>query len=92
MPLPLDTSKKVGITGRAKALGVLALPFLAFAVVVFLASSLQTRLGTPRASQVAQPSDDNGMSLDVKEDSGVQVAGTTSVTTTVTTYTMLGTF
>lgn len=40
MPLPLDTSEKAGIVRRVKALGVLSLPFLAFAVVVFLASAL----------------------------------------------------
>jgi hypothetical protein len=42
--------------GRAKALGVLLLPVLIFAAVVFLASSLQNRLGAPRESQAAQPS------------------------------------
>jgi hypothetical protein len=56
MPLPLEQSTNVGIVRRAKALGVPLLPIIAFAAVVFLASSLQNRLGAPRESQAAQPS------------------------------------
>ncbi|MFI5095436.1 MAG: hypothetical protein ACHQIK_18540 [Candidatus Acidiferrales bacterium] len=87
MPLPINTSEKAGIIARAKALGVLSLPFIAFAAVVFLASSLQSRLGTPRESQVAQPSGDGPMSVVVEKESAPQVSGSTSVKTYIVTGT-----
>lgn len=42
--------------GRLKALAVLSLPLLIFAVIVFLGSSLRSRFGTTDESRVAQPS------------------------------------
>jgi hypothetical protein len=106
MPLPLETSRKVGITGRVKALGVLLLPVLIFAAVVFLASSLQSRLAAPRESHAAQPSSEqspasaNGwLSADTASSAGASVDVTKELqeipgkgATTVTTYTVMGKF
>jgi hypothetical protein len=93
MPLPLQASEKAGIIRRAKALGVLLLPFIAFAAVVFLSFSLQSRLGTPRKNQPAQPSADGPMSVTVENGptpAEGQVA--TGTHTKVTTYTITGSY
>lgn len=50
MPLPLDTSTKVGIVRRAKALGFLLLPFVVFAVIVISGLTIQHRIDSRRTA------------------------------------------
>jgi hypothetical protein len=107
MPLPLEKSRRVGIRGRAKALGVLVLPFLVFAVVVFLASALvRIHPGVARKPSGSTPiGADDWLSADTASSAGATVevsqtsveasgkpGGKGATATTVTTHTILGTF
>lgn len=98
----LDKSDEVGIMGRAKALGVLALPVLAFAVVVFLASALARIHPAGVAKKASAPtpiSADDWLSADTASSAGASVEVTQGSqeipgksATTVKTYTVTGSF
>jgi hypothetical protein len=82
-----DKSKEAGIIGRAKALGVLVLPFLAFAVVVFLfAESLRIHPGvTNKANEPTTIGANDWLSADTASSAGASVDVSQSVEISETT-------
>ena len=86
MPLPLGKPEKVKAIRRAKALGELLLPCLAFALIVFLSAGFSHARPAPvPTNATAQTQTGPG---------GWLFANTASPSdaTTVTTYTAFGTF
>ena len=79
MPISPNTSAKLRIMRRVKALGVLLLPFVAFAAVVFLSSILQSRIDQKNNSVQPTASSDYSVTLD---DSPAIDAKTATGTTT----------
>lgn len=89
----VETSAKIKFVRRTKALAVLLSPILVFGAILFLGSSLQSRLGTPRASQVAKPSET--MSVTVQNSPTPmegEVATGTVTQPNVTTYVITGSY
>lgn len=82
-----NSSAKATTLRRVKALLVLLWPLVVFAAVVFSASSFQSRLGTPRESQIAHPSGNGPESMVVDKQSSSSVSAATSVTTYIVTGT-----
>jgi hypothetical protein len=108
MPLPFGKSEKERTIRRAKALGELLLPCLAFAAIVLLSSAFTHARPAPVAAKVtgetptrqdgwlfanaASSSDASVETTQGPEETPGKGAGKNPGATTVTTYTVLGTF
>lgn len=90
MALPLETTSKTRIIRRAKALGLLLLPFVAAGIVLIAASLLMRRLGVVPGRGGAQTGD-GAYSVEVKK-GFLEHPAAASSTTELTTYTITGTY
>ena len=88
MPLPLDTSKEAGIVRRAKALGVLLLPIIAFAAIVFLAWAFERLHPAGVATKASNPGRGSNTLSMTSTNASVEVTRTLQGATTVTVYTI----